>query len=111
MQNEGPSPRPDVSTVSVDLSVYSLTAVLKSAYKFTARAYLHLQTEGDSKVSVRVQTKDGTPAEAITGELLNGLLDQRLREIVATETRLERDLVLAHALSRTGLLDARGPPR
>ncbi len=93
--------------VSVDLSVYGLTAVLKSAYRFSGRAYLHVQDAGGGKVDVWVRAKDGSAPDQVAGEFLNDLLDQRLREIVATETRPERDLILAHALSRTNLV--KGP--
>lgn len=95
--------------VSVDLSVYGLTAVLKSAYRFSGRAYLHVQDAGQGKVDVWVRTKNGDAAETIVGEFLNDLLDQRLREVVAAETRSERDLIMAHALSRTNLLKGPAP--
>jgi len=37
-------------------------------------------------------------------DFLNDLIDQRLRSIVAEETSATRDLIMAHALSRTALI-------
>jgi hypothetical protein len=40
----------------------------------------------------------------MAGEFCNALLDQTLREIVSQESEAERNLILAHALSRTTLI-------
>jgi His-Xaa-Ser system protein HxsD len=47
----------------------------------------------------------GSPLDQIAGEFCNELLDQTLREIVARESEPVRNLVLAHALSRTPFAD------
>jgi His-Xaa-Ser system protein HxsD len=88
----------------VDLSVYGLPALLKTAYRFTDRCYLHLQYNESSRVEVRFRAKAGISLTEIPGEFCNELLDQTLREMVARESEPERNLILAHALSKTTLL-------
>ena len=89
----------------VDLGVYSLSALLRVAYRFTDRCYLHLQREADF-VDVRFRAKAmSRDLDKIAGEFCNELLDQTLREIVSNESEPVRNLVLAHALSRTSFVD------
>lgn len=91
--------------VTVDTSIYSLKAVLKSAYSFTARAYLHLQYRDATVIEVRIRPKRATEdPESVVFDFLNDLIDQRLRDLIAAETEQTRDLILAHALSKTCLL-------
>jgi His-Xaa-Ser system protein HxsD len=91
--------------VTVDTSIYSLKAVLKSAYSFTARAYLHLQHRDATVIEVRMRPKCASEdPESIVFDFLNDLIDQRLRDLIAAETEQARDLILAHALSKTCLL-------
>jgi His-Xaa-Ser system protein HxsD len=90
--------------VQIDLGVYSHAALLKAAYRFTDRCYLHLENHSPSLVVVRFSRKnESVDLERIAGEFCSELLDQTLREIVGKETEGERNLILAHALSRTTL--------
>jgi His-Xaa-Ser system protein HxsD len=91
--------------VVIDPKVYSLNAVLKTAYWFTDRAFLHLQFGGDQKIELRLRAKHpGADVESLAGDFMNELLDQQLREAVAAETEGIRDLIFSHALSKTSLL-------
>lgn len=86
----------------IDLSIYTVDAVLKSAYRFTGRCYIVLQRLGPETMSVRLRTKQETDdADAAIGDFFNDLVDQRLRSVIAAETTATRNLVLGHALSRT----------
>jgi His-Xaa-Ser system protein HxsD len=90
----------------VDLGVYTLSALLRVAYRFTDRCYLHLQNKNERLVEVRFRPKAAArPLDEIAGEFCNELLDQSLREIVARESEPVRNLILAHALSRTPFVD------
>lgn len=90
----------------VDLGVYSISALLRVAYRFTDRCYLHLQRKSETIVEVRFRPKaSDAPLDRIAGEFCNELLDQTLREIVARESEPVRNLVLAHALSRTPFVE------
>ena len=89
----------------VDLGVYPLLPLLKTAYRFTDRCYLHLQLKSAAVVEVRFIAKEASSTlDSVAGEFCNELLDQTLRESVARESEAERNLILAHALSRTSLL-------
>jgi His-Xaa-Ser system protein HxsD len=95
----------DLLYATVDLGIYSLPALLRVAYRFTNRCYLHLQYEGEKQVGVRFRGKiRGADLAAIAGEFANELLDQTLREIVSQESEPVRNLILAHALSNTALI-------
>jgi His-Xaa-Ser system protein HxsD len=89
----------------VDLGVYTLDALLRSAYRATGKAYLHLQREGDSMVVVRMRPKNkSTNPDDLIREFLNDVLDQRLRRLISDETSTTRELIMAHALSKTNLV-------
>lgn len=97
----------DELLAEVDLGVYSLSALLRVAYRFTDRCYLHLQKKSETIVAVRFRSKTAEmPLDGIAGEFCNELLDQSLREIVAQESEPVRNLVLAHALSRTPFVES-----
>lgn len=97
---EGP-----VRLVVIDTKVYGLNAVLKAAYWFTDRAFLHLQSGDGQKIEVRLRAKEpGTDVDSLVGDFMKELLDQQLRETVAAETEGIRDLIFSHALSKTPLL-------
>lgn len=90
---------------SVDVRIYSLRAILKTAYWFTERAFLHLQFRAEHLVEIRLRAKSATAdPDEIVGDFLNDLIDQRLRELVGAETEKSRDLIIAHALSKTALI-------
>jgi His-Xaa-Ser system protein HxsD len=90
----------------VDLGVYTLSALLRVAYRFTDRCYLHLQKKSEHLVEVRFRSKNAEASlDKIAGDFCNELLDQSLREIVARESEPVRNLILAHALSRTPFVD------
>jgi His-Xaa-Ser system protein HxsD len=89
----------------VDLGVYSLTALLKVAYRFTDRCFLHLQRKIDRIVEVRFRSKsEDVPLDQIGAAFCNELLDQTLREIIGKESEPVRNLILAHALSHTSFV-------
>jgi His-Xaa-Ser system protein HxsD len=90
--------------MEVDLGIYGLPALLKVAQKFTDRCFVHLRQRNEQIVEVRFRLKSAEiPLQPIAGEFCNEVLDQRLREIVARESKPVRNLIMAHALSRTGL--------
>ena len=91
--------------ITVDLGIYSATALQKVAHRFTDRCYVHLQSVNEKSVEVRFRAKGECSLDPIAGEFCNELLDQTLREAVARETEPEKNLILAHALSRTSLLN------
>lgn len=114
--NQPPTALPPVlggpeAVLEVDLDLYSRVALLRTAHRFTGRCYVELGSlrepdatkAGSVRVSLRPRSGEGKLQE-LTGEFLNDLLDETLREEIARETEPVRNLLLAHALSETTFL-------
>ena len=90
----------------IDLRVYRLTAVQKTAYRLAASFTANLGSLCDDMLEVTLTfapTTTEQEAERLTRLFYQDLLDQELREKVGEETSALRALLLAHAFSRTGL--------
>ena len=98
----------DTLTLKIDTSVYSLSSVFRSCYKFTDRCYIFLarSEENENIVSARLTNKDqSVNLEDLSGEFYNELLDNQLREVLAAESGQIRDLIVAQAFSEGNLLE------
>ena len=98
-----------MNTISVvfDLNAFSVNAVKSAAYR-----YLHLFTADITVAEAHIQcalqfasTLSPDKTEQIVNEFKKEVLDQDLRERLKTETETVRNLILAHAFSKTGLVD------
>jgi His-Xaa-Ser system protein HxsD len=90
--------------VRLDRAVYRLSAVKKAAYKYGGFfSILIEESEKSTVVSLKPTATCQNPDEA-AGQFCNEVLDQELREEIAAETRGVRDLLLAHAFSKTSLI-------
>jgi len=90
--------------IRVDLRVYSLNAVKKTLYKLADRASFEISSEErEARIIIR-PTSGAGDANGIEDRFWSEILDQDLRESVAKETEPLRNLILAHALSRTAIL-------
>ncbi len=90
----------------VDLRAYRLAAVQKTAYRLAARCTAVLVDVGERSVTVHLTFSSPTSephALEVARVFFQELLDQELREQIAVETAPLRNLILAHAYSRTGL--------
>src|SRR5437867_819609 len=97
---------PQPVTITLDTSIYRLTAVKKAAYRFGDRCHVTLQSGNDATVIVTLRPKRLLEnAQHLAGEFTNEVLDQELRELVAAETQAVRNVILAQAFSATSLLD------
>lgn len=91
------------STLLVDLSVHSLTAVMKTAYWFTDRYFLYLhRPEGNpEQICIEIRNKDiNTQTDnlnSVCAEFSNALIDQTVRQMVLTETSAVRDALVKKA--------------
>jgi His-Xaa-Ser system protein HxsD len=85
----------------VDTSVYSETAVLKTAYWFTDSHYLFLsRLPRGTVLTVELRQKQGTSLadlQAAGGEFANRLLDAEVRQRVLAETSNVRDTLIRKA--------------
>jgi His-Xaa-Ser system protein HxsD len=80
--------------------------VKKAAYKFGDRFHVLIETvePGKARVVLRAKAQMDDPKNS-AGEFCNEVLDQELRECIGSETDAVRNLLLAHAFSRTSLTD------
>ena len=92
----------------IDTQIYGLEAIKKTAYRFADVTSVIVQQRPDQKIAV-VFNFDGVQRKAdpdrIIADFCNELLDQDLREIIKRETTPVRNLILAHAFSRSSLTD------
>lgn len=92
--------------ILVDLHIYSIIAVKKACYKFTADCSIQIKTDDTNKLRVTFVFPLNTRSEIqnkLIDEFHNELLDQDLRERISKETELVRNLILAEAFSKTRL--------
>lgn len=93
---------------TIDLQTYRLTAVKKAAYRLAERLTAVLGSTEDSMLGITFTFKASTDAKAATESVrlfFQELLDQELREQIAEETAPMRTLILAHAFSKTDLIN------
>ena len=95
--------------VPIDLSIYSVQAAIRAAYKLTDRAFVYLRRDDeapDSKLWIflfgRSANADVRP---FVLELMNELVDQQLRVQLDTEFKDVRTLIVAQAFAEGNLLD------
>jgi His-Xaa-Ser system protein HxsD len=92
--------------VAFDLAVFSLDAVKLACYKFLDRFTSDIEL-CDGKIICHLAF-DGNLSEAAVSVSVDNLkkevLDQDLRLKLKTETEPIRNLILAHAFSKTGLI-------
>lgn len=96
------------SEAVIDLSLYSLDSIKKACYKFTDKCSIILEKCNHNKIRVIFSFHPDIPnnlKDRTIKDFNNEILDQNLREIVARETEPVRNLILAHAFSKTSLIE------
>lgn len=91
--------------ISFCLSVYTETAIKKAALKFADLCSVHL-SKNENVVTATLSfssEKSSETRDQVRNALINEVLDQELREKISSDTEPLRNLILAHAFSRTGL--------
>ena len=97
---------PEGAVVVLDAKVYRVSAVKKAAYKFGNRCHCLIATRDDNSIEVVLKPKVPLDnLEYLAGEFCNEVLDQDLREVIAEQTDSVRNILLAHAFSRTSLVN------
>jgi len=91
--------------VKIDTGIFRLSAIKKAAYRLGSHYYIQLEKTTDKYIDVILQPKDAKILQNASGVFRNEILDQELREIVAEETKLIRDLLLAQVFSSVSLTD------
>jgi His-Xaa-Ser system protein HxsD len=93
--------RESAASFDVDTRIYSMDAVLGTAYVFINRAYVFLDQPGTNRIRVQLSGKSSLAADALTalcGDFLNELLGQVLRERTSRRFGKLREALLARAL-------------
>ena len=109
-----PTERDDVLKVvdscihaTVDVRVYRMVAVQKTAYKLADKCTIVLGSEKDQLLPITFMFRSGaaeSEARQTAQLFFRELLDQELREHIASETSPMRALILAQAFSKSDLV-------
>ena len=93
-------------TIRVDLRIYPLEAAQRAAFRCTDIASFEFSLVGEEGLDVTATPKStlSIAPESLAARFHNELLEQKLRQTIADETKSERDLILAYAFSNTKLL-------
>jgi His-Xaa-Ser system protein HxsD len=92
--------------VTFSSAVFGTTAVKKAAYKYI-KIFSADITENDSFINCALRFSEALKAdemERIVSDFRKEVLDQDLREALKKETEQVRNLILAHAFSKTALV-------
>lgn len=97
------------NSVVLSLLVYDLNVIKKACYKFSSEFSVRFEKIDEEQIkvffnfdlSINHERKD-----EIINQFHKELLDQNLREIVFKETENVRNLILAHAFSKTTLIES-----
>lgn len=92
---------------TVDVRLYRVTAIQKTAYRMAERCTVILgSSTGDQLPIILLFSRavDEEQAREVARMFFQELLDQELREKISDETRAIRSLLLAHAFSKTDLI-------
>ena len=95
-------------STTIDLTQYRVISVQKAAYRFAAKCTVILGQTTGTILPVTLQFSRQTTEDAAlecARAFFQELLDQELREKIGEQTAGVRALILAHAFSRTGLVD------
>lgn len=83
--------------------LYSKTALIKAAYSFTDRAYIHLDAdERYYYVQIESKSSDNCISEA---EFENEILAQSVRHEIYRQTKNIRELLLARAMATSVIME------
>lgn len=105
---ETASDRSSPVEVKFDSASHSVDAIQRAAYRFSDRLSCELVTGETEHLCVLTAVGDVEP-ESLIADFRTEVLDQVLRERIRTETEPIRTMILAHAFSKTGVVDPQEP--
>lgn len=91
-------------TIRVDKYLYSKNVLLKTAYSFTDRYYIHLDSN-EKEYVVKIIAKSGQNNPAVQNQFNNELIFQATREMISEQTKTIRELILARSFASTIVVD------
>ncbi len=94
------------TTIVFDTNIFAVETVKKAAYRYVDRFTVDFDLSG-SRLTCTLSFAEDVSRELATKlaeEFKKEVLDQDLREQIKAETAPIRNLILAHAFSKTGLI-------
>lgn len=88
----------------LDATAYSLTSLKKAAYRVADRCTVIFGPSDSDTVALTVIANADVDVTMCVRAFMDEALDQDLRERIGAQTAPLRDLILAHAFSRTSLV-------
>ena len=87
--------------LDLDVKLYSRDAILNTAYRFTDKCYVNLQSYGDKTAQVVFSPKNDKNKElkVLVKDFLNELIDQQLRVRIWDETQEIREQIIKEAFA------------
>ncbi len=102
----------DSIEITFEVAAFSILAIQKACYRFSDIASFEVQPKNDS-ITVKatpLSQRSEEGLEFLVQRLRNEAIDQQLREKIREQTEGVRNLILAHAFSKTGLIELDGKP-
>ncbi len=90
----------DTTVLRFNKDLYPKEAVMKAAYHFIDRCYLHVDVI-DGAFIIQLTAKDDQDISNISNEFENELLAQAVRYQVFSQTHVLREVLMARAMSST----------
>lgn len=93
--------------LSFDAACHSPDDIQRAAYKFIDRCSVTVSlVDGKINCDIELDENCKQSVDTICQAIRKETLDQTLRSRIKTETEAVRNLILAHAFSRTGLVNS-----
>jgi His-Xaa-Ser system protein HxsD len=90
----------DARSLAIDVPLYGRAAVFRACYTFTDRCYLLLRPGAGEEIVIEFRAKEAdTDLDQVLGEFANELIDQRVRDDLAAQTKGIRDLIVRQAFA------------
>src|SRR5947209_1429400 len=90
--------------LTIDTEIYDEEAVFRACYAFTDRCYLFLRDRGPSSVTVVFRRRQSPRTlDVLVEDFANELISQRLRVLLAAETKSVRELIVTQAFAEGDL--------
>lgn len=86
-------------TLRFSKEIYNKTVLLKAAYTFIDKAYIHLDCD-EKDFIVSIESKSNNPSDLILDkEFVNEILIQAVRHDIYIETKTIREMLVARAIA------------
>ena len=93
----------DERVITFDRAAFSIEAVKNAAYRMARMLDADIQIVGD-QIVCSVRPRDGQTLDSLIVEFRREVIDHDLRIEIRKQTEGVRNLILAHAFSKTGIV-------